>query len=147
MKLTEKYCLCDMCSKPVELSEVNGMTKFLYFTSKKILVEYERFELNILYCEKSKVSHLFDILKRTKEKYLCKECIKNLYKNCFPIQFPIQFPHYPNAMTGPIQYDKIAISGFETNGRIEFAESKNKKLAQVYFAPINVQIANSEKED
>ncbi|MBQ0111948.1 MAG: hypothetical protein KBT03_02350 [Bacteroidales bacterium] len=46
-----------------------------------------------------------------------------------------------------MQYGKIEFLGFETNGRIEFAEAKNKKLCEVYFAGINIQIEKMLEEE
>lgn len=159
MKLTDKYCLCDMCSKLVEHLEENEMAKFLYFSSEnfliQFLIQYKRFEKELLYYENFKVSYLFEILKRTKEKYLCNECVEIFNKNCFPIRFPIRlYDSFPdkrlrlfnlNPTIETIKYnnDLIETLGFESNGRIEFAEAKNKKLAEIYFTPINVQIENS----
>ena len=146
MKLTEKYCLCDMCSKLVEHLEDDKMAKFLYFPSKSILFQYERFKQNIVHRGNIKLSYLFDFLEVYTGKYLCSECIKNLYKDCFPIKFPFYFPvekrQFPLS-SDAIKQDVIEVLGFDTDGRIEFAEAKNKKIREIYFTPINVQIENS----
>lgn len=155
MKLTEKYCLCDMCSKTVGHLEDDKMAKFLYITNIRTLIENERFEKDILYSGDLSASNLFDILKGTQEKYLCTECRGNLYKSHtlkpflmnFKSKSEREFPLSADIALQTIHFNTIEFTGFKTDGRIEFAESKNRKLAQVYFAGLNLQIEEMLKEE
>lgn len=164
MKLTEKYCLCDLCSKVVEKENMNSVTRvFDGNIGKSYLVQFVKL---------SRISTLFssirsgNLLKKDIDiLYFCPECcdfilsrnridlvcldsiyIRGLVEkidNFLPqiLENKVEFHESPVSNVMAILIDN------SLQEKLSFAKAKNNKLAAIYFAGINVLIKDSLSEE
>lgn len=168
MKLTEKYYLCDMCSKIVKKENMNSITGVFDGNSgKSYLVQF----VNL-----SRISTLFNHLesgnllkKDINILHFCPECsdfirnknrtnllcLDNLSVSGMSQELGETIGNFlPQMLERKVNFHESFVSDVmatfiddSLQKELSFAKAKNNKLAEVYFTPINTQIGEMLKEE
>ena len=145
MKLTNKYCLCDLCS---EFTEVSKCEEYLYFPGSRALIFLREFRYNIARQDEFSTEDYFQLLDKTEEKDICNICQEKL-DSLFSVEMiPFYFREkdmssfslFSESSLSEPSLRRLLLMGLRTNGAIDFAEAKNQKIAEIQFASINALI-------